>query len=138
MWRACGSRARPARKAEGRRFDPAPDRQSTSNLWTCDQAKRLPLLGLLNVMSHRRCPFATVVCCSLGHAEATAHDLLGTIGNADPAAQQDRRHNGRLYGGARGRHPHRTQEARTVPLSVNLSVNLIPRVTTSLHVTCCG
>src|SRR5262249_37898708 len=34
-----------SRSAEGRRFDPAPDHKSTSNLWVSDQAKRFPLLG---------------------------------------------------------------------------------------------
>jgi hypothetical protein len=39
----------------------------------------LPLLNLLDVPSDRDCPFATVVCCPLGHAKGTIHDLLGAI-----------------------------------------------------------
>jgi hypothetical protein len=35
-------------KAEGRQFDPVPHHKSTSNVWSCDQAKRLPLLDLPN------------------------------------------------------------------------------------------
>ena len=62
--------------AEGRRFDPAPDHRSTSNLRACDQAKRFSLPDLLSVACDRGYPLATVVRCPLGHAECTTHDLL--------------------------------------------------------------
>src|SRR5262249_61052452 len=80
-------------KGEGRRFAPAPDHRSTSNLWACDQAKRSPLLDLLSASSDRRCPSATAVAVRWGTRGARRMILsMRTLG-------------GEVIGGRWGRSP---------------------------------